>query len=383
MNCETYIVTSQAGKLSFFPDNFDTAPLRESLKQGNVQDNELAVLRRGDMVYYVYLRRLLDSPNEFVGVAVGLNSIVVTDVAALHQFFQKIMRSMAAQYNVATYKKEAGTYCTCKYTPYPEAAVERLRTAFNSRFADSGIALGPRHFSGTPGTDNLRVQADRKVVRFFTNENKYAQFTISQTVEQGNLVVISSDITDEQEIARLNAQIAAQKEIIVDLRNQNENYQSANQVLTCKVETLQNQLRETQGQTKPAKEKAGSKSSWIGSFFHCLLVACGIPLTAFYYPIAHRVYFIWLELGFTVLTVSALLALVLGIFCGWQKLYHPVIFAAWIIAYVFGCLFLLAFLCVPFGGDIIVSVYEKSMMLLAFALSVIGIIIGHKLHVRR
>lgn len=255
MNCETYIVTSQSRKLSFFPDNFDTAPLRESLKQGNVEDNELAVLRCGDMVYYVYLRRLLDCPNEFVGVAVGMNSIIVCDIAALHQFFQKIMRSMAAQYNIATYKKKAGTYCASNYTQYPDAAVGRLRTAFNSRFCEKGIALGPRRLSGTPGKDNLRITAEHKVVRFSTDENKYAELSMRQSVEQGNLVIVSSDITDEQEIAQLNAKIAEQTKIIADLRVQNYRLKQANQELSDnKAEPSTTQQSDKQQVEKPEKE---------------------------------------------------------------------------------------------------------------------------------
>ena len=340
MNCEAYIVTAKGQKfhfgqkLSFFPDNFDTSPLQKAFGGGEIKDNELGIQRVGDMVYYMYLRELEDVEDTKAGIAVALNSVMVDDVVALHAFFQKIMRSMVCQYNVASFDKSTAEHSESRYQANYDAAINRLRTAFCAKFDGKEVPLGPQHYAGTSERTNLHIKEDRTVMQMNVDQGPYANAIMRRNVQQGDTVIISSAVPDEQHIAQLETKVASltakkleQKQQINALKTQLSNLLEHQPII--KTSRQSNQPQNSTKQIKIALRiiKFG------GIMFGFILGLFFIGLSAGWY-IKFDMYHIfrgglpWFQ--FEVF----LLALILGVLIGWQKLCNEVFFWATASAYL-------------------------------------------------
>lgn len=212
MNCEAYIVESDRLETKFFPANVDTSRIRE-MCMAVTEDDTLVIRRFGSVIYYMYLRRLTDTPDKFVGLCVALNSVVIDNLLELYRFFNRRMRTLACNFNLAIYDKVSGTYHKCLKEPKLERARDELQTAFNAKFHAEETAPGAIDYTRHPHHEAVTIQANGEVSHFTTKESQHVTATVRQRIESGHTLIVTNELTDEQEIARLNKELERYKSI--------------------------------------------------------------------------------------------------------------------------------------------------------------------------
>lgn len=387
MNCEAYIVTSNARKLSFFPDNFDKAPLQKAFGRGSIGDNEVGVHRVGDLVYYIYLRRLEDVSDTFVGIALAINSVMVDDVVGLHAFCQKIMRSMACQYNVAYFVKSKAEYRESPYSANYEGAVHRLRTAFCSKFDGKEVALGTRHYSGTSEKKRLHIPQDRGVIHLDTDQGQYSDALMRQYVQQGDTVIISSAVTDEEEIARLNTKVAALVSADLEKRSIIEKQTLKINSLETQLKYLRDQQTNTKNDTSENQPPPSNKNKVSKMFFSSVLSGGLLLFFAYFFsfPYWYSQHFAYTDSYGNFIEIAPswvqfkvfISALAFGMLLGWQKLRHQVIYEGGLLGFWIGCILwgIWYFIVGAYHYDTLTI-----MNLVSFLCCLIGIVGGIKIH---
>lgn len=232
MNCEGYILWSDTNsKCNYFLQNTDKSIFTDIWTK-YTDDNILVIKRVDSMIYYIYMRTLSDKPHARIGLAVGLNMTIVTDIAALHHFFNKTMRSIAHSYGIAQYNKTMGVYSRSNAKQDLVGARKHLCHRFNNFFNEKGALTNAiSHIKHRP-EDFLTINKDKSVTRFVTRESPAAGQSVFSAIEEGNVVIVSSEISDEQELA-----IATRK--VFYLEQKNNELTTKNEQLQTKITTLE------------------------------------------------------------------------------------------------------------------------------------------------
>lgn len=206
MNCEAYIVRSGRHGTRLFPANVEENRIHDICACA-CEDDTLLIRRHKEMVYYMYLRKLSDSQDTFAGIGVALNSLVIDDVERLHKFFRQEMRKIADGYGLATYDNSTGTYHESDKEAREEEARDRLMTTFNSRFQRTGQTPGALDYSARGERDSLKVCPDGETIRFSAALPPLREYPVRRSIEAGNTLIVTNEISDEKEIARLRREI--------------------------------------------------------------------------------------------------------------------------------------------------------------------------------
>lgn len=193
MNCETYIAFYREGNLDLYPNNIDASFLSgifASLPDevGRHADF-LAIRRKGDMVYYAFIAPLAGAGQDKVGIMVGLNNLLITDIVALGTFMRHTMRSLADKYrDMARYDESLGVYLspdTDADSPAADipAAYATLRDRFNESFNGCGTQPGPTDYAHSPQTDLRTLLPDGSL-------QASSPLSPAQSVESGNTLLV-------------------------------------------------------------------------------------------------------------------------------------------------------------------------------------------------
>lgn len=192
MNCEAYIAYYQAGEVQLYPNNIDTDFLSGIFASmpdevGGHADF-LAIQRRGDMVYYAFIAPLVGAGKDKVGLMVGLNNILITDILALDTFMRHTMRGLADKYRMARYEESLGGYLSPdtdaeNFAANILAAQATLRDRFNERFNGCGTQPGPTDYSHSPQTDLRTLHPDGSL-------EPSSALSLTRSIESGNTLLV-------------------------------------------------------------------------------------------------------------------------------------------------------------------------------------------------
>lgn len=274
MNCEGYVVYYEKDSfVNIYPKNI-SGDIFGKMCACATDDDTLVIRRQGDMIYYLYLRRFVNEQDKWLGIATGVNLVVIDDLAVLHDFFCNVMRRVVRDYHIAYYDNTSGAYSPRRQedTDYNiGAAARRLADAFNARFSHESTRPDSMDYTKQPGKDAMSIKTDGKVMRFATNESDYAQYSVRQSIERGNAVVATNERTFEQETASLR------KQLKVALEKTNE-LQIKIGFQDTRIANLEQQLKTYRQGVKPIQEEKQKKQ---GKF----TIGCALPIIVLLFAI--------------------------------------------------------------------------------------------------
>jgi len=129
MNFSFYILGTPNGYNQFPADNNST--VFQEFAQNNRSESQLTVNRKGQLVYYTYMRQLQEKSGTYLGFCLGFNGVYCTNSKKLFALFDKAFTEVQMKGEILRFGKEKCSYTISKFAEKP-IEIERIKTFFKN-----------------------------------------------------------------------------------------------------------------------------------------------------------------------------------------------------------------------------------------------------------
>lgn len=190
MNFSFYILGTPNGYNQYPLDN--TGQEFMSFIQQNNAESQLTIKRSGQLVYYVYSRRLQDKTNKFLGFCLVFNGVYCENQKKLSDLFDSAFYDVQMKGELVKFEKGNAVYSINKFSE-KALEIERIKTFFkthiDSGFAGDFAAVSPKFKVGNGSirisikennADIIAAMAEFDIVHVTNNEKSLSELERTQ-----------------------------------------------------------------------------------------------------------------------------------------------------------------------------------------------------------
>lgn len=135
MNISIYVFGQFDKGYTQYPDNYSTQIFKSFYARAQAA-TQVAIHRRGDLMYYAYIRKL-DKEGQYLGLCAEVNGRMLTKVDALFSMFENVVAGMVTKGNIIQFDAQGDIVSTVAQLHYERETIdllaEQLRALFDKQ----------------------------------------------------------------------------------------------------------------------------------------------------------------------------------------------------------------------------------------------------------